>query len=316
MIKYFFIVYLTLLPLLGQDTLSSQTVHFRVRDRINDNFKEIFATLVRAYENKDIITFLKHVHSDYRSLDTLNKRLDYNLLSRSLRDDFKILSNMRFQIFVNNIKAQKDGKRAKIQLRWNFRALISVNSQQILEKDRETTIIFEKQRDEWKMRSIQGICMFGRSNFQGKLIVEAPFILDGVPVNEDLEIDLFNGGNNGRVTLITIEDETNKIFNFQQVNLLNGVISFLGLFESVDSTKHLGLTSVFQNNFFLQGLSANGADVEEVFSIRDIGRVIRELRNNNGTVAPLPFGVRLEKYEFFTRGTVKEGRLTITFPAN
>lgn len=154
--------------------------------------KKAMAALLMYTRQQSLMRFMQYVDRGFNGLDDTRNRHNYALLRTSVRDDFRILDGLRFQMFVRAMYIQKDRQKARVETRWSRRALLARTSQEWIVKHQASTLIFRGHAGAtpgWKLFATEGDPLFGLANFRGMIRVDRG-TLDGKRVREPFDVSV------------------------------------------------------------------------------------------------------------------------------
>lgn len=169
--------------------LSCQNVQNKAFATVPDggSIQQVLHDLVEYYETENALGFNRFVDENLRAFNDGKNNIT---LQRSIRDDFSLLDNIRFQIFVNSVQISADKQEVRVKLRWDRRAVILENSTLWILRNQISELVFKKQEGvegTWKLLAMRDEVIFGLADISGKITIVAGEI-DGVKVVAPIEL--------------------------------------------------------------------------------------------------------------------------------
>lgn len=154
--------------------------------------KAILERLFTAYEAENASAFEEVLANGFTGSDRSGHNYDAARFSSAMRDDFRNLDRIEFQVNVTRMQYYPGENRVKAELSWRRRAYLQTSAQEWLLDGQQSTLIFQRDAvtQAMKLSGIEGDPIFGIAEPLGPLVISGG-TLGGAKVTTPIVV---NGG--------------------------------------------------------------------------------------------------------------------------
>lgn len=109
--------------------------------------RDIVGSILRTYEDKDLMSLLDRVSSDYQG--------DRTQLERDLEQQLRNVDSIEYEWFISRVRSAPDAQRIDVRFRWD-RRWRDVDTGNETRRSNTATFRLKKRQDHWELKDIRG----------------------------------------------------------------------------------------------------------------------------------------------------------------